>query len=62
MHIGHVVGVKIGQDLGLSDQQINCDENLMVQCAACNLGLATDVVPAWLLVSIVKYRASKGHK
>lgn len=39
LHVGHLVSVKDGFDLGLSDQEINHDENLAAMCDQCNLGL-----------------------
>lgn len=38
LHVGHVVSVKDGHDLALTDTDINSDDNLVTLCSECNLG------------------------
>lgn len=56
LHIGHLVSLKDGPALGLSEAELNGDENLAVLCDACNLGLGSESVPARLMAALVKRR------
>jgi 5-methylcytosine-specific restriction endonuclease McrA len=56
LHVGHVVSVKRGIEMGLSDAEINSDENLMALCAECNLGIQAETIPVRLLVTVIMAR------
>lgn len=60
LHVGHFLSVEEGLKLGLTDQQINSDDNLAAICDECNLGMGSDPVPIWLLVAILKARSGLG--
>lgn len=60
LHVGHVVSVKRGLELGISDAEINDDENLIAACSECNLGLGAEVIPVRALVSVLMARL-RGH-
>lgn len=56
LHVGHVISVKRAMEVGLPDDAINHDENLMALCSACNLGLGKDVIPVRFVVSVLMAR------
>lgn len=56
LHVGHVISVKTGQSLGMSDAQINDDENLICACDECNLGMSDVPIPVRVLVGVVLAR------
>ena len=58
LHIGHALSVKDGFEAGLSDAQINHEDNLMALCEECNLGQGSSSTPTWLLASILKRRTA----
>jgi hypothetical protein len=60
LHVGHAVSVKRGIELGLGDDEINHDDNLLAMCAECNLGLGAECVSMRLLVSLLMGRLRKG--
>lgn len=62
LHVGHAISVKRALENGLSDAQINSNENLMCLCANCNLSMSADVVPLWLMIGIVMARTQRGAK
>lgn len=56
LHVSHLLSVESGRLEGLSDEQLNSQENLAAMCAACNLGLGRMPVPLWLAMAIVMAR------
>lgn len=57
LHVGHTLSVADGHAQGLSDQEINSDDNLIALCAECNLGMGKRSMPLWLVVSLLRKRA-----
>lgn len=53
LHVGHVVSVKDAHDLGMSDADINSDDNLVTLCAECNLGWGERSMRVNLYVAIL---------
>lgn len=43
-HVGHMISVADGHADGLSDAEINSDENIAAMCEECNLGLGAQSV------------------
>jgi hypothetical protein len=60
LHAGHLLSVNEGMKLGLTEAEINSDENLAAMCDECNLGLSDQPIPLRLLVAILKARI-KNH-
>jgi 5-methylcytosine-specific restriction endonuclease McrA len=60
LQVGHVVSVEDGHKYGLTDRQINSEENLIAQCAECNSGASSRTIPIWMLIAIVKARMNVG--
>jgi hypothetical protein len=56
LHVGHLLSVNEGLKQGLTDQQINDDENLAAMCAECNLGYSERPVSLRLLIAVLMAR------
>ena len=56
LHVGHLLSVADGHSAGLTDQQINNQDNLAALCDACNLGQGARSVPLWLAVAMIRAR------
>lgn len=56
LHVGHLLSVKDGLRMQLTEVEINDDENLAALCDECNLGLGEETVPLRLAVAIVMTR------
>lgn len=56
LHIGHVVSVEDGKKYGLTEKEINSDENLIVECDECNLAHGKEPVPLRIYVAILRNR------
>lgn len=53
LHVGHAVSVEDGHEIGLSDDLINSDENLLALCDECNLGQGSLSLPIRILAGII---------
>lgn len=53
LHVGHLLSVNEGLKQGLTEAQINADENLSAMCDECNLGLSDQPVPLRLVIAIL---------
>ncbi len=62
LQVGHILSVAESIDQGLAPVQFNSDDNLMAQCAECNLGLGKNPVPLWLAVGLMVARAKRGQE
>jgi 5-methylcytosine-specific restriction endonuclease McrA len=62
LHVGHVVSVDAGLAVGLSDAEINDEENLIAQCQECNLGQGAQPIALSVAVRILKARISWRNK
>ena len=56
LHVGHLVSVKDGIDRGMTETEINDDENLAAMCDECNSGLGKETVPLRLAIAMVLIR------
>ena len=56
LHVGHIVSVADGKRLGLAEDLINCDDNLMALCSECNLGISEETISLVLAVNIIRAR------
>lgn len=56
LHVGHLLSVDEGLKLGLTELEINHDENLSAMCDECNLGLSSRPVPLRLLMAMLRAR------
>lgn len=62
LHVGHLLSVDSGLRLGLTEVELNSDENLSAMCEECNLGLGRIPVPARLLAALVMSRLNFGKQ
>ena len=56
LHVGHILSVEDGHRMGLSDLEINADENLACFCEQCNLGMGKISLSPRLYVALLKRR------
>lgn len=56
LHVGHLISVKDGLAGGLTEEQLNHQENLAAMCEECNLGLGRGSTPLRMLFRITALR------
>ena len=56
LHVGHLISVLDGLREGLSEDQINHQENLAAMCEECNLGLGDNSTPLRMMLRVVALR------
>ena len=56
LHVGHLLSVAHGIAQGLTELELNSEENLAAFCDECNLGLGEETVPLRLAVAMVLAR------
>jgi hypothetical protein len=52
LHVAHLLSIDAGKEAGLTERELNDDENLCAMCDACNLGLGRNPVPLRLAIGI----------
>lgn len=62
LHVGHIVSVDAGLAVGLTDDEINDEENLIAQCEECNLGQGAQPISLSVAIRILKARISWRNK
>jgi 5-methylcytosine-specific restriction endonuclease McrA len=62
LHVGHVVGVDAGLAVGLTDAEINDEENLIAQCEECNLGQGKSPLSLSLAIRVLRARIAWRNK
>lgn len=64
LQIGHLLSMAAGLRAGLSESQLDSDENLAALCPACNLGIEDVAMPLWVVVPLLRARTQqmKGKK
>jgi 5-methylcytosine-specific restriction endonuclease McrA len=62
LHVGHVVSVDAGFATGLTDSEINDEENLIAQCEECNLGQGAQPIPLRVAIAILRARITWRNK
>lgn len=60
LHVGHLLSVNEGLKQGLTEVEINDDENLAAMCDECNLGMADRPVPIRLIIAVLMARLKLG--
>jgi 5-methylcytosine-specific restriction endonuclease McrA len=56
LHVGHLLSVDDGLKQGMTEVDLNNDENLAAMCSECNLGLSSKPVSLRLLMSVLTAR------
>jgi 5-methylcytosine-specific restriction endonuclease McrA len=59
LDVAHIVSVRDGLELGLSDAILYSDDNLVAMCASCNSGLSSHTIPAHRLLLIFALRSQQ---
>ncbi len=59
LEIGHLISVHYGRALGMSDEELNSDDNLAAMCAPCNSGLSSSSLPPRLLAAAIWARSRR---
>ena len=59
LHVGHFVSVDAGTEAGMTEDEINSDENLYCSCEECNLGLGSSPVSIRTMMAIIRWRMSR---
>lgn len=54
LHVGHMISVAAGLRFGLTDAEINDEENLAAMCEECNLGQGEKPVSLRLVIAILR--------
>jgi hypothetical protein len=62
LHVGHILSVKEGRDVGASDEEIYHDDNLLAECEECNLGHGKLSLPALLIIRLIKARIARAGR
>jgi len=62
LHVGHLLSYSEGKKQGLTDDQLNDDENLAAMCDECNLGLSDRPVSIRLLMAVLIARLGWNSK
>lgn len=62
LQVGHLIPVAQGLAEGLTELQLNDDENLAAQCAECNAGIGETPAPLWVTVPLLKLRLHRDRR
>jgi len=62
LHVGHIMSVKDGLELGLTEYQVGHEANLAAMCEECNLGLSSLSLSPIVYVSLVKIRVDSENE
>ncbi len=54
LHVAHLLGVKDGLEVGLTEVQLNSDRNLAAFCEECNLGQGSAPVDPLIYIALLK--------
>ena len=56
LHVGHIISVEAGLHFGLTEIDLNDDENLLCLCEECNLGQGSEPMPLRVAVAVLRAR------
>lgn len=56
LHVGHLLSVSVGLSMGLTEVQLNHDDNLVTTCAECNLGQGDEPIAPWIIAHVLRWR------
>lgn len=60
LHVSHILSVSDGLNQGLTETEINHDENLAALCEECNLGLGGLSYSPRLYIALLRRRVARG--
>lgn len=63
LHVAHIITVPLGLKHGLTETELNDDENLCVHCEECELaaGAGYPPIPFWIVLPILRLRLRKNR-
>lgn len=61
LDIGHLISVHDGRALGLTDAELNSDENLAAMCSPCNSGVGRETLPLRIVFAVLRARTARGR-
>lgn len=56
LSVGHLLSLDAGRAQGMTDEELNHEENLAAMCDACNLGIGRNPVPMRLMMAMLNAR------
>jgi hypothetical protein len=56
--VAHLLSLEAGRAAGLSEDELNSEENLSAMCEACNSGIGKNPVPLRVMIAIIQARFS----
>lgn len=59
LHVGHLISRDVGLRIGMTEDEVDDDENLAAMCEECNLGIGNQPIPLTTAVWIVRARISR---
>jgi 5-methylcytosine-specific restriction endonuclease McrA len=62
LHVDHFVTVKDGLRFGLTETELNSDDNLITLCEECNLGKGRESFPLWIAVTLILARVRRSQQ
>jgi hypothetical protein len=62
LDVGHLISGDDGHALGISDAELDSDDNLAAMCAAYNSGLSSATLPPRLLAAALWARSDQGKR
>lgn len=62
LHVGHIVSVAVGLNFGLTEVELNDDENLLCLCEECNLSQGAEPMSMRLAIVVLRARIAWRNK
>jgi 5-methylcytosine-specific restriction endonuclease McrA len=59
LDVGHLISVYDGRALGLTDAQLNSDENLAAMCSPCNSGIGSETLTLRIAAAVLRARTDR---
>jgi hypothetical protein len=59
LQVAHIISIKKGLAMGMTEAELNSDENLCAACDECNQGIGEDVIPLKLAIAMVRARLER---
>ncbi len=60
LHVAHAISVEQGLANGMTDIELNDDENLVSACDECNLGMSTQPMSIRFMMALLRARRMRG--
>lgn len=64
LNVGHIISRDVGLRIGMTEDEVDDDENLAAMCEECNSGLSEEPIPlptaVWIVRARIAWRNTKG--